>query len=245
MRHPDDQRTVAPEHPARPPGGLAAALRARASELHGHAERSGIVHRILLGQADRYGYALLLRNLLLAYQLLEQGLRRHRHTPGVRMAVRPALFRAPRLAADLAALCGPSWRRSLPLLAEGALYARRVAQAAKGDGRLLIAHAYVRYLGDLNGGQTMKRLLARTLAVEPATLSFYDFPDITDMRAFSAAYRADLDRAGGEIDSIDAVAEEVARAFALNIQVSESVQRSVEWRQSAEPAPPPGPAVSS
>jgi heme oxygenase len=41
---------------------------------------------------------------------------------------------------------------------------------------LLVAHAYVRYLGDLNGGQALRRCVARSLALagEGGT-HFYDF----------------------------------------------------------------------
>ena len=196
--------------------GLAPALRARTAALHVQAERSGIVAEILRGRASRTAYALLLRNLLPAYRAMEAGLERHRLSPGVRWFARPEMYRAEAIAADLAALGGAH-----ALLAAGAAYADRIAAC---DGPRLIGHAYARYLGDLSGGQVLKRLLARTLGLGPEATSFYDFPAIADIDAFKQAFRAALDRAGGEIADPAAVLDEAAEAFRLNIAVSEAVQ---------------------
>jgi heme oxygenase len=230
-----DARCARSEDPA---AGLAAALRERTRALHVQAERSGIVREILRGRASRHGYALLLRNLLPAYRELERGLERHRHAPGVRAAARPVLYRAPALAADLAALCGPAWSRSLPLLPAGERYADRVAAAGSRDGARLIGHAYARYLGDLSGGQILRRLLGRSLGLGPGCLAFYDFPDIPDPEGFKAGYRAALDRAALEIVDVDGVVEEAAAAFRLNIEVSEAVLAAVTDQEALAPALP-------
>jgi len=62
--------------------GLAAALRESIRAIHAQAERSGIVSDVLRGRATRFGYALLLRNLLPASQEMERGLDRHGQIPG-------------------------------------------------------------------------------------------------------------------------------------------------------------------
>ena len=58
-------------------------LQERTATLHRQAERSGFIRTMLQGRASRDGYALFLRNLLPAYQALEQGLERGRSDPGV------------------------------------------------------------------------------------------------------------------------------------------------------------------
>jgi heme oxygenase len=209
-------------------GELVHALRERTRTLHAQAERSGIVHDILRGRVDRYGYALFLRNLLPAYEQLERGLERHALAPGISMIAQPALYRARALASDLQFLCGSAWSTILPLLASGERYARRVAAAAVDDKARLIAHAYVRYLGDLSGGQAMRRLLARALGLEHHGLSFYDFPDIGDHEIFKAAYLDSIDRAAHEITAVSAVVDEAAVAFELNIDVSKAVQEALK-----------------
>jgi len=97
------------------------------------------------------------------------------------------------------------------------------ARAAAGDGSRLIAHAYIRYLGDLYGGQILRRILARSLGLGAPSLSFYDFPAIADAEAFKAGYRAALDQAALEIEDCAGVVEEAALAFELNIAVSMAV----------------------
>jgi len=212
--------------------GLAARLRERTRRLHREAERSGIVRELLRGRATRSGYALYLRNLLPAYRALEDGLERHRATPGVRAIVHPPLFRAGALARDLVTLAGDGWARRLPLLAPGERYGQRIAAAAAPHaGAGLVAHAYVRYLGDLGGGRILRRLLARSLGLAPEALSFYDFPDIADREAFKSAFRGDLDRAELELEHPEAVIEEAIAAFRLNVEVSEAVLASLAGRR--------------
>jgi heme oxygenase (biliverdin-producing, ferredoxin) len=211
----------------RTPTGLADALRERTRLLHAEAERSGFVREILQGRASQDGYALLLRNLLPAYRQMERGLERHRLTPGVRAIAQPSVYRMRALKADLESLRGRAWSRSLPLLPAGDRYARRVVAAAKGMGSRLIAHAYVRYLADLNGGQVLKRLLNRSLGLGPRTLSFHDFPGIADLQSFKTGYRQAFDRAALEIVDVEDVVDEAAVAFQLNIEVSKAILEAV------------------
>jgi heme oxygenase len=215
---------------------LTDAMRERTHALHTRAERSGIINDLLRGKADRHAYALLLRNLLPAYRFLETGLDAHRHSPALRAAARRELYRAPALAADLKQLAGDDWERTLPLLAAGKNYARRVALAGQGDGTGLIAHAYARYFGDLSGGQVLKRLLARAPALRPEELSFYDFPAIDDAAEFKQRYRRALDDSAASIADIGPVVTEAMVAFEHNIAVSEAVQQAIVMGQTTSAA---------
>jgi heme oxygenase len=208
-----------------PPPSLSARLKQATQSLHVEAERSGFVRDMLRGGVTMGGYALFLRNLLPAYQALEAGLERLAPTPLFRGLALGAVYRAPALRADLAAIAGAGWMNTVRLLPEGTAYAERVALVSRGDGAPLIAHAYARTLGDLNGGQVLKRLLGRALNLDGGALSFYDFPDIADLAAFRLDYRAALDRAAQEIPDITPVVDEAVEAFRLNIALSESVQR--------------------
>jgi len=219
----DDAQACVPTARAAP---LSEALRERTRELHVEAERSGIVREILRGRATRYGYALLLRNLVPAYEHLERALEAQPSAAVGAMAM-PELYRSGALRADLAGLYGPQWHRSLALLPAGERYGHRVAAAGRGDGARLIGHAYARYLGDLSGGRILRRLLARSLGLGPAALSLYDFPAIAEPEAFKAGWRQTLDRVAGAIDDVEDVVEEAAVAFALNIEVSRAVRRAV------------------
>jgi heme oxygenase (biliverdin-producing, ferredoxin) len=202
-----------------PSMGLSAALRERTKTRHRRAEHSGIVSAILRRQATKFGYTLFLRNLAPVYQQLEAGLARHRDDPGVRAIALPQVYRASALGSDIAALGGDK----LPVLHASERYGEAVRAATDGGGTKLIGHAYVRYLGDLSGGQVMKRLLGESLALEPRQLSFYDFPDVGDLEAFKLDYRSALDIAGTEIAEVETVLDEAVLAFELNIALSQAV----------------------
>jgi heme oxygenase (biliverdin-producing, ferredoxin) len=209
------------------PASVVTALYLRTRTLHVEAERTGIIRDLLRAEASRDGYVLLLRNLLPAYRAIEQGLERHHGSPILGALARYRFDRGPAIESDLAALYGQRWSCDVPLLAAGELYASRVAEAAEGDGARLIAHAYIRYLGDLSGGQILKRLLAQSLELRPAELSFYDFPRFADLDALKADYRQALDQAGALVGDGEAVVEEGAAAFSHNIVLSCAVHAAV------------------
>jgi heme oxygenase len=170
----------------------------------------------------RAGYALYLRNLLPAYTALEDGLRRHRATPGIEPFVRQELDREAAIIGDLAAIGGPGWASTLPVLPAARRYADAVTQAAAA-GYGLIGHAYARYLGDLSGAQFMRRALVRTLPLGAEEQRFFDFPQIADADAFKRDYRAALDAAAGEVPDREVIVAAACTAFACNIEVSEAV----------------------
>lgn len=196
---------------------LADDLREATRALHARAERTGVIADILRGEATRLAYATLLRNLLPVYCALERGLEAHRLMPGVRLIVLPELYRAQAIEHDLAALGADIDR--LALLPEGEEYALRIAEITDADPVRLIGHAYTRYLGDLSGGQVLRKLLARSLGLRPAALTLYDFPRIADLEGYKAGYRAALSRAANEADAA-AIIDEALAAFRLTIALS-------------------------
>jgi len=208
------------------PASLLEALRERTKALHALAERTGIVTEILHRRASVVGYALLLRNLLPVYRAMEQSLAAHGTSPVVGPIVRPELYRTDAIVADLDALAKLHRFNELPQLPEAARYADAIGQAAEGAGVRLIAHAYTRYLGDLSGGQILKRLLERSLDLPGEVFSFYDFPEIADIGIFKAEYRSAIERAGNELVEFDVIVEEGARAFELNIELSLAIQQT-------------------
>lgn len=181
---------------------------------------------ILKGEASRDDYVLFLRNLLPAYRELEAGLERHAGSAVLGELEAYRLSRAPAIEADLETLSGPDWETRVPLLPAAEAYAAKIADAASGDGSRLIAHAYTRYLGDLNGGQILSRLLVKALALAPNELSFYDFSTFADPDALKTDYRLAIDRAGDTASDISSVIEEGALAFSLNIALAEAVQQA-------------------
>ncbi len=101
----------------------------------------------------------------------------------------------------------------------GSRYRDRLLSA---DLPMLVAHAYVRYLGDLNGGQRLRRLLTEALHLDSDSLSFYRFDAITDLESCIQQLRHAIDR-GVASDDHGRVVEEAARAFEFNILLAEAV----------------------
>lgn len=210
-----------------PPAGLVQALRQRTSEQHSRAERSGIVASLLRGQATPLGYAMLLRNLLPVYRQMEVQLARLPPDEAAAGIARIEVFRTSALRSDLLQLCGPGWARSLPVLAAARRYVGLVVRA---DGQRLVAHAYVRYLGDLSGGQILRRLLGRSLGLDDPSLAFYAFPDIGDIDRFKAEYRAAIDRIGQRTRDVGPLLDEAVAVFEANIELSDAIARYVARR---------------
>ena len=186
---------------------LSAAFRARTRSLHRKAERTGIVRELIGGRATRQGYAWLLSNLLPVYEEMEDALSRRRRPQGMESLALPGVYRAEAIRADLQSIIEPHWP-PIQFLPAARRYARRVRTAGRDDGARLIAHAYVRYLGDLNGGRIMGRILADSLRLSRDSLGFYDFPDIADIADFIVNYRMRIDRAAEGLRDRQSVVEE-------------------------------------
>jgi heme oxygenase len=195
--------------------------------MHREAERSGAVARLLRGDITRSAYTSLMRNLLPVYQQIEHGLDLHRDRPSLRPLAVAAVYRASAIASDLASLAGPDWQTTVPLLPEGIAYAGLIEHATETTPDLLIAHAYVRYLGDLNGGQVLQRRLATTLGLDDTALAFYRFDLIPDLATFRHDYRHALNTIRLDPTTTNAVVAEAQTAFQANIALSTAVASKV------------------
>ena len=202
---------------------LAARLREETKEAHVRAERSPFMQRVLRGTVSRAGYADLLRSLVPLYRALEEAL------PEAPEAVRalhpPALFRSEGLARDLTVF--------VPAEEAPASTALALGERVRGSGpEELVAHAYVRYLGDLSGGQALGALVARSFGLENGEgTAFYRFPALDDPGAFKAAYREGLDALELGREGADAVVAEALHAFRLHHRLFEELEGREAARQ--------------
>lgn len=199
------------------PASLADRLREETRELHRAAERSRFVQALLRGELEPRAYALMLRSLHGLYAALESGLARHAGDPRLAAFAEPALWRREAIERDLQALAGPSWRETLRPAAAAARYVARLDALAAAQPLRLAGHAYVRYLGDLSGGQVLARVVARSVGRDDGgATAFYDFGGAVAAARSAQALRRGLDRLGADADSADAVVEEACTAFALH-----------------------------
>lgn len=202
---------------------LSTRLRQETKQAHTRAERSGIMRALVSRKMERSAYIALLANLHPVYVAMEAGLRRHGQHPLVQPIHHESLFRVPALEQDLVALAGSDWATTVRRVAPAAEYAARIAAADKAPW-LLVAHSYTRYLGDLSGGQILKRLIAEQLGPDGASATaFYEFPEIPDANAFKQEYRAALDALPFDQAQQDQVVAESLAAFDLNARLFEAL----------------------
>lgn len=175
------------------PTDLPSRLRLGTRELHTAAERTGLMAGLLAGRIERAAYCALLRNLHAIYAALEAALARPQRHPAVAAFDQPAWRREAALAADLRRLHGLQWQAEIALQPAAAGYVRRLQDLGDRGDVVLIAHAYVRYLGDLHGGQVLRRRVADALGL-PADdgVAFYDFGPAAAVQALRLQCRAAL-----------------------------------------------------
>ena len=140
-------------------------LKAATAEEHRRVERCGVMATLLRGRIERLAYLALLRNLHALYARAGAGAAapgggcRGGRPGGDARTVPPR--RAESDLQDLAARrptrrprrCGPPPSRT----------SSACARSKPRSPELLVAHAYVRYLGDLSGGQQLRRIVSRAL----------------------------------------------------------------------------------
>lgn len=183
------------------------------------------MHLLLGGRLDRAHYCVLLRALHAIYECLEATLAQHAGHPLLSPVVLAGLARTASLAADLQTLHGEHWRQELEVPAAARRYARRLRLLARWQPPLLAAHAYVRYLGDLHGGQALKTLVARAYALEGTTgTAFYAFGDRAATQALIHAFRQGLAEIGRrEPARVDALVREAQQAFRAHCRLFEEI----------------------
>lgn len=193
------------------------AIKAASWQAHGHAEQSAYLKELLAGNLSRAAYAELVAQQRFVYLVLEDAARTMRDDPQAGPFVDDALERGPALDADLAHLLGPGWADDLEPTAATAEYCDRLRQVVYDWPGGFVAHHYVRYLGDLSGGQVIGRILARVYGIDDGRgLAFYRFDGISDPKSWKQAYRDRLDATPWDGDERARITDEVLVAYRLN-----------------------------
>ena len=206
---------------------FSATLRASTRVLHDRANHSGYMNALLGGELSLAGYTQLAIQYYFIYQAIEQASDRMAADSVGGEFVFDELRRLPALETDLAHLVGPGWRTEIRPLASTAAYAARVGEAASWAGGY-VAHHYTRYLGDIAGGQVIRRLLEKKFGLDQAGTMFYHFDELGSAPAFRDRYRAKLDTAPWSEEERARVINETAVAFECNVAVFDELATDLD-----------------
>lgn len=223
---------------------LSARLRVATQAAHQRAESMPFVRALFAGRVAADHYAVALQQWHAIYGVLEAGQDALKHHDVVGAFVDPALYRCPALENDLVWFSRSDAPSVRPLLPATAKYVERLNDLVQRDPVLLLAHHYVRYLGDLSGGQILGRAIGRAYALTAGQgTAFYHFAGI-DADAYKTTYRQRLDALTLDANVAQAVADEANAAFELNSSVFVELG-SVAGLEVAQPAPTYGVVASS
>ncbi|MFV0428201.1 MAG: heme oxygenase (biliverdin-producing) [Arachnia sp.] len=212
------------------PQPLSSALREATAAAHKAAETSTFVDELMSGRSCVGAYAMLTAQLAPIYQALESAIhQRFAEDPLLARLSDTRLDRYASLEADLDHLIatgatGGLSREELPVMPATQDYVEQLAHAS--DVETIIANHYVRYLGDLSGGQAIGALVKRHYSVADAGVSFYRFADIDSPKRYKDGYRARLDALEVTPGQRELLLRRAVAAFAMNQALFADLDRS-------------------
>ena len=208
--------------------GFSERIRTESDAAHRDTEQSRFVSDLLAGKLTTDGYAALHTQTYLIYEALERIAETYAADPVAAPFLSPELVRLPSLARDLEFLLGPQWRERIVATAATERYVARLEETAAESMPRFLAHHYLRYMGDLSGGQIIRRMLERAYGYQADGLRFYIFEDIPKTKVFKDAYRDKLDRAPLSADEQTAFIDETLLAYGLNRDLFADLEADID-----------------
>ncbi|NJK35532.1 MAG: heme oxygenase [Oscillatoriales cyanobacterium SM2_2_1] len=207
-----------------PAQSLATRLREGTQKSHSAAEGTDFIRCFLRGVVDKASYRLLVANLYFVYSALEEEITRHRHHPVLGQLFFEELWRQKSLELDLLYYFGSDWRHCVQPSLACQKYLQRIRDLSAESPELLVAHAYTRYMGDLSGGQILKKIAREAMALTDGGTSFYEFEAIRNQGEFKKQYRQAIDGLPVNEDLAIKIVDEANFAFHLNMEMFRELQ---------------------
>jgi heme oxygenase len=169
---------------------------------HKRAEKTEFMKRLAKRQLSPREYYDFLSNQRVMYQALEDAGERSNLFDGI-----STVKRTKAIESDLEHLERIHAFRSGALLNAASDYVRHIEEISS-DSNKLLAHFYVRYMGDLYGGQILKKLV-------PGPGAYYDFDDVGSLK----------EKLGSKLDV--SMADEANRCFDMMISFLEELDERI------------------
>ena len=199
---------------------LATQLREGTSKSHTMAENVNFIKSFLGGVIDKGSYTEMLSKLYFVYEAIENAMEKNKDHEYIKPIYFPELNRTDSLKEDLIFHYGEDWLENVTLSKATLDYVNRINTVSKEKPELLVAHAYTRYLGDLSGGQILKKIAQRSMGLEGNKgLAFYEFNEVSDEAQFKLNYKAALDSLPIKENEASQIIAEANTAFTLNMNI--------------------------
>ena len=207
---------------------LAQQLREGTTKSHSMAENVSFVKSFLGGVVDKKSYRKLVANLFFVYTAIEEEIENNKYNMAIKAIYFPELYRKHSLIKDLEYYYGLNWMHHVTPSHATQTYVDRIHNIGKNQPELLIAHAYTRYMGDLSGGQILKKIAqsAMHLSGKQGT-AFYDFEEIDNDKLFKIMYRNALDNVPITDDQVEQIIAEANIAFNLNMRIFQELNSNL------------------
>ena len=199
---------------------LATQLREGTKEAHTNAENVGFIKCFLKGTVEKTSYRNLVKNLYFVYKTMEEEMERHQEHPIISQIYFQELNRKQSLEKDLQFYYGKNWQEQVAPSAAGEAYVERIKEISETEPELLVAHSYTRYLGDLSGGQILKKIAQRGMNLSDGEgTAFYEFPEISNEKEFKNNFRQAMNDLPIDQPTADRIVEEAKAAFKMNMKM--------------------------
>ncbi|PWV58249.1 heme oxygenase (biliverdin-producing) [Nocardiopsis sp. L17-MgMaSL7] len=198
---------------------FSARLKAATWNDHAAAEHHGFTKALTEGELPLDGYTAMVAQHYFAYVALERVGRELVGDPVAGRFHYPELERVPALETDLTHLLGADWRDRVAPTPATRTYVARIEQMADHPAGF-VAHHYTRYLGDVSGGQFIRRIAAGAYGLtDDAGVAFYVFDSLGSLPRFRTGYRERLDSLDLDERTADFLVRETRLAYQLNTEV--------------------------
>nr|QUE29699.1 PbsA [Erythrotrichia carnea] len=207
---------------------LANQLREGTTKAHSMAENVTFVKSFLSGVVDKNSYKKLVANLYFVYCAMEEEMLNNKNHTAIQPIYFPELNRKESLEEDLKFYYGENWIKEVEASPATQIYVDRIHQIGKTQPELLVAHAYTRYLGDLSGGQILKKIAQGAMQLSTSEgVAFYNFKDIKDEKEFKNEYRSAINSIPLSQELQEDIISEANISFNLNMKVFQELNSSL------------------
>ncbi|KAG9264550.1 heme oxygenase 2 [Astyanax mexicanus] len=206
---------------------LSEMLAAGTKAVHEKAENTQFVKDFLRGRIRKELFKLGAVALYYTYTAMEEEIERNKDHPSFAPLYFPnELHRHEALAQDLEYFYGEDWQNQISCSSAAQHYVDRIHEVGQTDPVLLVAHAYTRYMGDLSGGQVLKKVAQRALRLPPTGegVKFYEFDSIHSAKAFKQLYRSRMNELELDAQTKEKLVQEAVLAFQFNMEVFDELE---------------------